>query len=102
MSTLQDLNFEEALSADIDPEPSMSPHEVIGLFEAALKQPGWIDDKVADQLPSVASKIALGIPLSNLSNGDCCCNPNKGKKRELGKSLGTDSEQLPAKRPKGS
>ena len=100
MSTLQDLNFEEALSSDIDPEPSMSPQEVISLFEAALKQPGWIDDKVTDQFPSVASKSALGIPLSNLSNGDGCCNPNQGKKRELGKSLGTDSEQLPAKQPK--
>ena len=80
----------------------MSPQEVIDLFETALRQPGWIDDKVADQFPSPGSKNASGVPLSDLDNGEGRCNPNQGKKRVFGKSLGIDLEQLPAKRLKGS
>jgi len=87
---------------DVDSEPSVSPQEVIDLFEAALKQPGWIDDKVADQLPRVGSKNASGIPLSEMDNGVINHgNPGQGKKRGLSKSLGIDLEQLPAKRQKG-
>jgi len=100
--SLQDLNFQKALSSDADPEPSVSPREVIDLFEAALKQPGWIDDKVADQFPRAGGKKPSGNPLSDLGSGEGRCNPDKGKKRALGKSLGIDLEQLPAKRPKGS
>jgi len=44
------------LSSDADLEPSVSPQEVIDLFEAALEQPGWIDDKVADQFPRAGGK----------------------------------------------
>jgi hypothetical protein len=44
----------------------MSPQEVIDLFEAALKQPGWIDDKVGDQFPSAGSKNASGIALGRV------------------------------------
>jgi len=102
VSTLQDLNSEEALSSDTYPEPSVSPREVIDLFEAVLEQPGWIDDKVADQFPRAGSKNTSGNPLSDLGNGEGHCNPNQGKKRVLGQSLGIDLEQLPAKRPKGS
>ena len=98
----QDSNVVEALNFDVDSEPSVSPQEVIDLFEAALKEPGWIDDKVADQFPRASSKNASGITLSDLDNGDGHRNPNKGKKRGLSKSLGVDLEQLPAKRPKGS
>jgi hypothetical protein len=100
--SLQDLNFERALNSDAGPEPSVSPQEVIGLFEEALKQPGWIDDKVADQFPRVGSKNASGIPSSDLDNsGAGRYNPNQGKKRVFSKSLGIDLEQLSAKRPKG-
>ena len=97
------MNFEEALNSDADPEPSVSPQEVIDLFEAALKQPGWINDKVADQFPSAASMKALGMHPSDLEDGGGYLNPNQGKKRGLTKSLGVDVdlEQLPAKRPKG-
>ena len=92
----------ETLSSDGGPEPSVSPQEVIDLFEAALRQPGWIDDKVADQFPRTGSKNASGVPLSDLDNGEGHCEPNRGKKRGLSKSLGIDLEQLSAKRPKGS
>ena len=82
----------------------MSPQEVIDRVEAALKQPGWIDDKVADQFPSAGSKNASGIALSDMDGGGNRCNPSQDKKRGFSKSLGVDSdlEQLPAKRPKGS
>ena len=80
----------------------MSPQEVIDLFEAALRQPGWIDDKVADQFPRTGSKNASGVPLSDLDNEEDYCDPNRGKKRGLSKSLGIDLEQLTAKRPKES
>ena len=53
----------------MDLEPSVSPQEVIELFEVALRQPGWIDDKVADQFPRAGSKNASGIPLSDMDNG---------------------------------
>ena len=72
---------------------------MIDLFEAALRQPGWIDDKVADQFPRSGSKNASETPLSNLDDGQDC-EPNRGKKRGLSKSLGVDLEQLSAKRPK--
>ena len=85
----------------MDLEPPVSPQEVIELFEVALKQPGWIDDKVADQLPRASSKNASGIPLSDVDNGGNCGNPGQGKKRVLSKSAGTDLGQLPAKRPEG-
>ena len=94
--TLNVLNF------DVNSDPSVSPQEVIGMFEEALKQPGWIDDKVADQFPRAGSKNASGNLLSDLDNGEDRCNPNQGKKRVFGRSLGIDLEQLPAKRPKGS
>ena len=80
----------------------MSPQEVIDLFEAALKQPGWIDDKVADQFPGAGSKNNSGIVLSDIDNGGNQRNPKQGKKRGFSKSLGVDLEQLPTKRPKGS
>ena len=80
----------------------MSPQEVINLFEAALKQSGWIDDKVADQFPRAGSKNASGMHLSEVDKGGNHVNPNQGKKRGISKSLGVDLEQLPAKRPKGS
>ena len=88
---------------DVGLEPSVLPQEVIDLFEAALKQPGWIEDKVADQFPRVGSKNASGIPLLETDNGVVDYgNPGQGKKRGLSKSLGIDLEQLPAKRQKGS
>ena len=100
----QDVNPDEDSGSDGDIEPSVSPQEVIDLFEAALKQPGWIDDKVADQFPSAASMKALGMDPSELEDGGGYLNPNQGKKRGFTKSLGVDVdlEQLPAKRPKGS
>ena len=76
----------------------MSPQEVIGLFEAALEQPGWIDDKVADQLPRSGGKNASSMALSDLDNGGNCRNPNQGKKRGFTKSLGIELELFPAKR----
>ena len=89
-----------SLNTDVDPEPSVSPQTMIGLFEAALKQPGWIDDKVEDQFPSVGSRSASGIPLSGAGGGEG--RGNQGKKRGPGKSLGVDLGQLGAERPKGS
>lgn len=75
-------------ASDINPEPSVSPQEVINLFEAALKEPGWIDDKVADQFPRTSGKNASSMTLSDLNNGENRRNPNQGKKRGLSKSLG--------------
>jgi len=79
----------------------VSPQEVIGLFDTALKQPDWIDDKVANQFPGAGSRNASGTTLSDMDNGGNQRNPNQGKKREFSKSLGVDLEQLSAKRPKG-
>ena len=103
MSTLNEDETQH--DSDTDPEPSVSPQQVIDLFEAALKQPGWIDDKVADQFPRVGNKNASGNPLSEMDDGTANHgNPGHGqsKKRGLSKSLGIDLEQLPVKRPKGS
>ena len=102
MSTLNKSRALNVLNFDVNSEPSVSPQEVIGLFENALKQPGWIDDKVADQFPRAGSKNTSGNLLSGLDNGEGHCNPNQGKKRVPGQSLGIDLEQLPAKRPKRS
>ena len=88
-----------SLNTDVDPEPSVSPQTMIGLFEAALKQPGWIDDKVEDQFPSVGSRSTSGIPLSDADGGEG--RGNQGKKRGPSKSLGVDLEQLGVKRQKG-
>ena len=71
---------------------------MIDLFEAALRQPGWINDKVPDQFPRAGSKNASGNPLSGMDDGEDYGGPNQGKKRELSKSLGL--EQLSAKRTK--
>ena len=86
---------------DVNLALSVSPQEVIGLFDTALEQPGWIDDKVADQFPGAGSRNVSGITLLDMDNGEKKCNPNQGKKRGFSKSLGVDLEQLSAKRPKG-
>jgi len=86
---------------DVNPEPSVSPQEVIDIFDVALKQPGWIDDKVADQFPGAGSKNTSGITLSDMDNGGNECNPNQSKKRGFSEGLEADLEQLSAKRPKG-
>ena len=90
MSTLNRSRTLDVLRFDVNSEPSVSPQEVIGMFEEALKQPGWIDDKVADQFPRVGSKNASGNLLSDLDNGEGNGNPNQGKKRVSGQSLGID------------
>ena len=84
------------LTSDADPEPSVLPQEVIDLFEAALQQPGWIDDKVADQFPRTGNKNT-----SSMADAENRRNPNQGKKRGFTKSLGTDLEFLPTKRQRG-
>ena len=76
----------------------MSPQEVIDLFELALRQPGWVDDKVPDQFPRAGSKNTSGNILSGMGNGEDYGDPNQGKKRGLSKSLGP--EQLSVKRAK--
>ena len=76
---------------------------MIDLFEEALKQPGWIDDKVADQFPEFGTKNASRNPLSEVDNRVVNHgNLDQGKKRGLSKSTGNDLEQLPAKRQKGN
>lgn len=92
--------FSDALNSDVDLEPSVLPQEVIDLFETALKRPGWIDDKVADQFPRAGSRSTSGMPLSGTGSGEG--RGNQGKKRGPSKSLGVDLEQLAAKRPKGN
>ena len=42
----QTLGTVEVLDFDVDSEPLVSPQEVIDLFEAALKQPGWMTIKL--------------------------------------------------------
>jgi hypothetical protein len=97
----QDLNSDGNLDSDADPEPLVSPQEVIALFETALEQPGWIDDKVVDQFPRAGSKNASGMALTETDIGANPGKPNQGKKRGISKSLGIDLEQLPAKRLRG-
>ena len=88
--------------SDVSSEPLVLPQGVIGLFEAALEKPDWIEDKVADQFPRTWGKNSSGIPLSGAGGGANHGNPNQGKKRGISKSLGADLEQLPAKRMKGA
>lgn len=52
-------------ASDANPEPSVSPQEVIYLFKAALEQPGWIEDK----FPRAGSKVGSEIPPSGLDDG---------------------------------
>jgi hypothetical protein len=81
-----------------NPEPSVSPQEVINLFKAALEKPDWIDnDRVPDQFPRTGEKSGSGVPALALDNG---VNINQGKKRGISKSLGVELEQLTAKRRK--
>ena len=49
-------NFDEDSDSDADLEPLVSPREVIDLFEAALKQSGWTNDKVR-VTPSLLTRI---------------------------------------------
>jgi len=47
------------------------------MFEEALKQPGWIDDKVVDQSRGLVARTPRsGNPLSDLDNGEGHCNSN--------------------------
>ena len=78
----------------------MLPDQVISLFEAALEQPGWIDDKVADQFPRSGDKNGLGMPPPASGSGANDSDPNRGKKRRPSKSPAVDLEQVPAKRPR--
>ena len=65
---------------DINPEPLVSPQGVIDLFEAALKQLGWINGKVPGQFPGVGSKNASGIAFLDIDDGRTQCNANQGKR----------------------
>ena len=85
-----------------NPEPSVSPQEMIGLFKAALEKPGWINDKVPDQFPRATNNNTSGIRLSGAKNEQNHGNANQGKKRGLSKSLGVDLEELPAKRQRAA
>ena len=76
----------------------MLPQEVISLFEAALEQPGWIDDKVADQFPRSVGKSGSGMPPPASGSRANDSDPNQGKKRRPSKSLAVDLEKVPAKR----
>ena len=74
----------------MNPEPLVSPQEVIGLFKAALEQSDWIEDRVSDQFPR-----AIGKSFSEVQSlGD----PDQGKKRRLSKSLGANPDTQPVKR----
>ena len=72
---------------------------MIDLLEAALKQPGWIDDKVVDQFPRADGNNASGIALSDPDDVD---NHNNGEKHGFSESLGMDIDQLPVNQPKGN
>ena len=74
---------------------------MIDLFEAALKQPGWTNDKVPDQFPRAGSKDVSGITPREADNGENHENVNQGKKRGPSRSLGTDLGKFSAKRAKG-
>lgn len=87
-------------TSDVNTEPVMLPQKVVDLFEAALKKPDWIDDKVPDQFPRAGSKNGSGIPLSRSDNEANHNNPNRGEKRGFGRSLGLDLEGQLAKRQK--
>lgn len=79
----------------------MLPNEVISLFETALEQPDWIEDKVADQFPRARGKNDSVVPPPASGSGANNGNPSQGKKRGPSKSLAVDSEQVPAKRRRG-
>jgi len=75
---------------------------VIEMFEAALRQPGWIDDKVPDQFPRGDNKTGSGMVLLEPDSGETHDDRKQGKKRGLSKTVGpgVDPEQLGPKRPK--
>ena len=58
----------------------MLPNQVIGLFEASLEQPDWMDDKVPDQFPRSWGKNGSGMPPPGSGSGANNGDPNRGKK----------------------
>ena len=88
--------------SDVSSEPLVLPQGVIGLFEAALEKPDWIEDKVADQFPRTWGKNSSGIPLSGAGGGANHGNPNQGKKRGISKSLGGRPRAVASEANEGS
>ena len=78
----------------------MLPNQVIGLFEASLEQPDWIDDKVPDQFPESWGENDSRMPPPGSGSGAKNGDPSQGKKRGYSKSLTVDLEQALSKRPK--
>jgi hypothetical protein len=91
-----------AKGSDVNQEPSISPQEVIDLFKAALEKPGWIDDRVPDQLTRPVEHTSSGMHPPEVDGGANRTDPGRGKKRGFSKSWGGDLEQLSVKRRRGA
>jgi len=90
-----------AESAPTRPEPSVLPEKMLRLFEVALKRPGWIDDKVADQFPRAGGVATSRMALPKMDSVDNRADANPAKRRWISKSLGHDLEpEMSAKRAK--
>ena len=80
----------------------MSLRKVIGLFKGALKQSGWIDDKVEDQFPRMSARSSPGMRLSQMDSEPSHNSTNQGKKRGLSKSIRDEPERASSKRQKAA
>jgi len=77
------------------PEPSVSPEQIIELFEMALELEGWTDDKVADQFPRTGSVATSRTNLSKVEKVEDVDGPadrNPPKRRWISKSAGNGLE----------
>jgi len=77
------------------PEPSVSPEEMIELFETALELEGWTNDKVADQFPRTGSTATSYTNLSKVEKAGDVDGPagrNPPKRRWISKSAGNTLE----------
>jgi len=84
-------------SADLAPrpDPSVSPEEMIKMFETVLELGGWTDDKVADQFPRIGSVATSRVSLSKAEKVEDVDSPagcNATKRRWISKSAGNGLE----------
>ena len=71
-----------------DPEPSVPAQKILRLFEKALEQPGWNNDKVADQFPRPSGVGASRMAPSEMESVDDRLNVNVGKRGRISESVG--------------
>ena len=74
-----------------EPDPSVSQETTIILFEAALKLPEWMDDKVTDKFPGVGSVASSPMAPPKVDSGvDSRTDASTGERWWISKTVGYD------------